>query len=168
VETPDLFELEPDEPERGQATAAARQSSPYPRAGTGVFAAGHRIGWIAGLVLALSSFMSWYSGRSLEGPTLAVVGWHTGAVGKLVFFVGLAVLVLAVLREAGVELPPAVPESLVVIALGALGTILVLVRVISIPDTFAGTSGRAIGIWIALAAALAVIVAGLLRAGEEL
>jgi hypothetical protein len=73
-----------------------------------------------------------------------------------------------VLREAGVELPPAIPESLVVIALGSLATILVLIRVISIPDTFAGTSGRGIGIWIALLSAIAVIVAGLLRAGEEL
>ncbi len=52
--------------------------------------------------------------------------------------------------------------------LGALATILVLIRLISIPDTFAGTSGRAIGIWIALLSSLAVIVAGLLRAGNEL
>jgi hypothetical protein len=44
----------------------------------------------------------------------------------------------------------------------------VLIRVISIPDTFAGTSGRGIGIWIALLSAVALIVAGLLRAGEEL
>jgi len=46
--------------------------------------------------------------------------------------------------------------------------VLVLIRLISIPDTFAGTSGRSIGLWIALLAALAVIAAGLLRAGEDL
>jgi hypothetical protein len=112
--------------------------------------------------------MSWYSGTSIEGPTLAVIGWHTGTIGKLIFFIGLAVIALAILREAGVELPPTVPESLVTIALGALATILVLIRLISIPDTFAGTSGRAIGIWIALLSGLAVIVAGLLRAAEEI
>lgn len=171
VETPDFFELEPDEEEQPRPERPAppeRRPVPQPRHGAGIWAAGKRLAWIAGLILMLSSFMSWYSGRSIEGPTLAVIGWHTGTIGKLVFFIGLAVIALAVLREAGIELPPAVPESLVVIALGALGTILVLVRVISIPDTFAGTSGRAIGLWIALLSALAVIAAGLLRAGEEL
>ncbi len=124
--------------------------------------------WVAGLVLALSSFMGWYAGSSLEGPTLSVIGWHTGALGKLVFFIGLAVIALALLREVGIELPPTVPESLVVVALGTLATIFVLVRLISIPDTFFGTAGRGIGIWISLLAALAVIAGGLLRAGEEL
>jgi hypothetical protein len=169
VETPDLFELDEDPEQQPLARqGAVQRASPHLRPGAGVWAAGERIGWIAGLVLTLSSFMSWYAGSSLEGPTVAVIGWHTGTIGKLVFFLGLLVLALAVLREAGVELPPAIPESLVVIALGALATILVLIRVISIPDTFAGTSGRGIGIWIALLSAIAVIVAGLLRAGEEL
>lgn len=175
METPDLFdfddeaELEPESerPERS-APPPPRRAEAYARPGIGLWAAGERIAWIAGLVLMLSSFMSWYSGRSIEGPTLAVIGWHTGTIGKLVFFIGLAVVVLAVLREAGVELPATVPESLVTIALGSLGTVLVLIRLISIPDTFAGTSGRAIGIWIALLSGLGVIAAGLLRAGEEL
>ena len=52
-------------------------------------------------------------------------------------------------------------------ALGALATIFVLIRVISIPDQFPG-SGRGIGIWISLLSALAVIAAGLLTASEEL
>lgn len=169
VETPDLFELDEDPDQQSRPRPGTeRRAGPYLRPGAAVWAAGERITWIAGLVLTLSSFMSWYAGSSLEGPTVAVIGWHTGTIGKLVFFLGLLVLALAVLREAGVELPPAIPESLVVIALGSLATILVLVRVISIPDTFAGTSGRGIGIWIALLSAIAVIVAGLLRAGEEL
>jgi hypothetical protein len=96
-----------------------------------------------------------------------VIGWHTGALGKLVFVIGLAVVALVILREAGIELPAAVPESLVVIALGALSTISVLIRLISIPDEFFG-AGRGIGIYISLIASLLVIVAGLLRAGEEL
>ena len=116
----------------------------------------------------LSSFMSWYSGKSVEGPTLAVIGWHTGTIGKIVFFLGALVVLLAILREAGIELPPSVPESLVTIGIGALATVLVLIRVISIPDTFAGTSGRGIGLWIALLAAICVIAAGLLQAGEDL
>ena len=171
VETPDLFDFDDPAPETQaprQPPAPERPPSPQLRPGGAIWTQGARIAWVAGLILMLSSFMSWYAGKSIEGPTLAVIGWHTGTIGKLVFFVGLAVVALAVLRETGFELPPNIPESLVTIALGALGTILVLIRLISIPDTFAGTSGRAIGIWIALLSALGVIVGGLLRAGQEL
>jgi len=101
-------------------------------------------------------------------PTTSVIGWHTGALGKLVFVIGLAVLALVILREAGIELPATVPESLVIIALGALSTIFVLIRLISVPDEFFGWRGRGIGIFISLIASLLVIAAGLLRAGEEL
>ena len=128
---------------------------------------GGRLTFLFGLLLAVSTLTGWYTGEGV-GTTVSVLGWHTGTIGKLVFFIGLLLVALAVLRQAGIELPPTVPESLVTIALGALATILVLIRLISIPDTFAGTSGRAIGIWIALLAALGVIGAGLLRAGEDL
>ena len=130
---------------------------------------GERVTALSGLVLMLSSFMGWYTGSSSDpGPTIAVIGWHTGVIGKLVFLLGLAIVVLVVLRELGIELPATVPESLVIIVLGALATILVLVRVISVPDSFYPFDGRGIGIWIALIAALGVIAGGLLRAGEEL
>jgi len=129
---------------------------------------GERLAWIAGLILAVSAFTDWYSGTQADGLTLSVTGWHVGSLGKLVFFVGLATLILEALREAGIELPAAVPESLVLIALGSLATIFVLIRLISIPDTFFGTAGRGIGIFISLAAAVLLIVAGLLRAAEEL
>ena len=134
--------------------------------GTGLWALGGRLTWISGLVLAISSFTGWYSGSG-DGLTLSVTGWNTGTLGKLVFFVGLAVLALVALREAGIALPATVPESLVVIGLGSLGTVFVLVRLISIPDEFVAT-GRSIGIWIALAAAVSVIAGGLLQASEEL
>ena len=125
--------------------------------------------WVAGLVLTISCFTDWYAGsESGGGFTISVIGWHTGALGKLVFVIGFAVLVLEALREAGIELPAPVPESLVVIALGSLATIFVLIRLISIPDTFIPASGRGIGIWISLVAAIAVILAGLVRASEEL
>ena len=129
---------------------------------------GERLAWIAGLVLAISAFTDWYAGTQADGLTLSVTGWHTGALGKLVFFIGLATLILEALREAGIELPAAVPESLVLIALGSLATVFVLIRIISIPDTFFGTAGRGIGIFISLGAAVLLIVAGLLRAAEEL
>ena len=111
--------------------------------------------------------MDWYAGSGV-GVKLAVIGWHSGVLGKLVFFIGLAVLALVALRESGFELPPNVPESLLVLGLGALATIFVLIRVISIPDAVLPADGRGIGIWIALLAALGVIFGGLLRAAEEL
>jgi hypothetical protein len=55
---------------------------------------------------------------------------------------------------------------MVVAGLGALATVFVLVRLISIPDDFA-PAGRSIGIWISLLAALFLIAAGLLRSAEE-
>jgi hypothetical protein len=155
---------------------AEEQAEPYyepdeevfVRPGTGIWSIGGRLTWVAALVLALSSFTGWYAGSSIAGPTLSVIGWHTGVLGKLVFFVGLALLALAALREFGFELPPTIPESLVVIALGSLATIFVLIRLISIPDSIPPPAGRGIGIWISLLAALAVIVGGLLKASEEL
>ena len=127
---------------------------------------GERLTWISGLVLALSAFTGWYA-SSGEGPTVAVIGWHTGTLGTLVFLIGLAVIALAVLREAGIALPATVPESLIVIILGSVATVFVLIRLISIPDRFFPFE-RGIGIWISLVAAIAVIVAGLLRASDEL
>src|SRR5204862_7087764 len=132
-----------------------------------LWAAGERLTPLAGLILMLSTLMGWYVGSG-DGLTISVIGWHTGVVGKLVFFIGLAVLALVALRQAGIELPATVPESLVVIALGALSTIFVLIRLINVPDEFFGWRGRGIGIFISLLASLAVIAAGLLRAGEEL
>ncbi len=162
MSTPDFFELEvPGDP------APPPAGYPRPAPGGGLWAAGERITWIAGLVLALSSFMDWYAGSGV-GVKLAVIGWHSGVLGKLVFFLGLAVVALAVLRELGFELPPSVPESLLVLGIGTLAAIFILIRVISIPDSVLPADGRGIGIWIALIAALGVIAGGLLRAAEEL
>jgi len=126
---------------------------------------GEALAWLSGLVFALSSFMGWYSFEG-ELATVSVIGWHTGTLGKLVFFVGLAVLLFLVLGATGLELPPNLPAGAVVSGIGAVGTILVLVRIIDIPDRFSG-AGRGIGLWISLLAGLLVIVAGFVKANEE-
>lgn len=131
-----------------------------------IWGAGERLTWLSGLVLALSTLMGWYVGVG-EEPTIAVIGWHTGAIAKIVLVIGLAVIALHLLHAAGIELPATVPESLIVIVLGSLATILVLIRVITIPEEFQPAS-RGIGLWISLIASLLVIAAGLLRASEEL
>ena len=132
----------------------------------GLFGLGDGLGLLAGVVLAVSSFTGWYTGEG-EGVTISVLGWNTGILGKLILFVGLAVVLVLVLRELGIEPPAALPQSLVTVALGALATIFVLVRVISVPDDFF-FANRGVGLWISLVAAIAVIVSGLIQASEEL
>jgi hypothetical protein len=160
VEGSDLFLDPPSGPPPPRNTG-------YRPAADGIWAAGDRVTWVSGLVLMLSSFMGWYSGSGL-GVKLAVIGWHTGTLGKLVFFIGLAIVVLVALRAYGFDLPSSIPESLVVLGLGAVATVFVLIRVISIPDAVLPADSRGIGLWIALVAALGVIAGGLLRAAEDL
>ncbi len=160
MQEPDVY-LDPDPPAPSPGAPEAR---PRPE---GIWAAGDRIAWVSGLILALSSFMDWYTGSSV-GVMLSVIGWHTGLLGKLVFFIGLAVVAIVLLRESGIDLPPSTPESLVILALGVLATVFVLIRVITIPDSVLPADSRGIGIWIALLSALGVIAGGLLRAAEDL
>jgi hypothetical protein len=161
VGTADFFDIENPQPGSRGPSGSLRPGM------SGLWGAGERITWIAGLVLALSSFMDWYAGSGV-GVKLAVIGWHSGILGKLVFFLGLAVLVIVTLRELGFELPPSIPESLVVLGIGALAAVFVLIRIISIPDAVLPADGRGIGIWISLLASLGVILGGILRAAEEL
>lgn len=132
----------------------------------GIVGIGDRLGVLAGVTLAVSAFTGWYTGPSV-GVTVSVTGWNTGTVGKVVFGLGVLTVLVLALRELGIELPAAIPESLVTIALGSVATVLVLVRVFSIPDDFF-FAGRGVGIWISLASAIGVIVAGLLQASEEM
>ena len=127
---------------------------------------GGRLTFLFGLLLAMSSLTGWYTGAG-NGTTVSVIGWHTGTIGKLVLVLGLVAVLIAVLREVGVTMPASVPESLVAIGIGSIATVLVLVRIISIPDSFFFAS-RGLGIWISLACAMGLIAAGLLEASEEL
>ena len=159
VETPETLPEPGWEPAPEPAPATRR-------AGPSLWGLGEQATWVTGLVLALSALTGWYSGEG-EGVTVSVIGWHTGLLGKLVLVIGVLAILVVVLRQWGFELPAAAPESLAVIALGALATIFVLVRAISIPEEFF-FAGRSIGLWISLGASVALIGAGLLQASEEL
>ena len=111
--------------------------------------------------------MGWYTISGDLRGSLSVLGWNTGTIGKLVFAVGVVVLLLLALRAFGVELPPSVPDGIVIAALGLLATILILIRLIDIPETFQPMVGRGIGIWLSLLAAQLLIVAGLLNSAED-
>jgi len=129
---------------------------------------GVRLAWVSGLVLTISAFTDWYTATLANGLTFAVTGWHTGTLGKLVFFVGLATLILEASRAAGILLPASVPDRLVLIALGALAVIFVLIRLISVPDTYFLTTTRGVGLYVSLLGALGLLGAGLLRTAEDL
>lgn len=159
VQTPESYRSFPPEP---HARRRAARRSPM------LVEWAERLAWVSGLVLAVSAFTDWYAGTLPNGLTLSVTGWHSGALGKLVFFVGLVTLILEALREAGIALPPAVPERLVLVGLGALATIFVLIRILSVPDTYFVSTARGVGIFIALIAALGLLGTGLLRTAEEL
>lgn len=111
--------------------------------------------------------MDWYTSTLPNGLTYAVTGWHSGALGILVFFIGLATLILEALHIAGIELPPSVPEPFVIIGLGSLASIFVLLRLAWIPNTFFAAGSRGIGLWVALFAAFGLVAAGLLRVAER-
>jgi hypothetical protein len=131
----------------------------------GIWGAGDMVIWVSGLVLMLSTLMDWYAGSG-PGVKLSVIGWHTGVLGKLVFFIGFAIVVLMILHAYGFDLPA--PEWLVVLALGALSTVFVLMRVVNIPDSVLPADTRGVGIWVSLVASLGVVAGGLLRAAEDL
>ena len=154
-------------PEPDWEPTAEPEAEPAPRrARPSLWGLGEQVTWVTGLALALSALTGWYSGEG-EGVTVSVIGWHTGVLGKLVLAIGLLAILVVALRQWGIDLPAAVPESLLVVALGSLATIFVLVRAISIPDEFF-FAGRGIGLWISLLASVALIGAGLLQASEEL
>ena len=138
VQTPEFLPPEPfDDPPEWEPDRPPRPAQTLP-------GLGERLTWLSGLVLAISAFTGWYVGSG-EGLRIAVIGWHTGVLGKLVFFIGLAL-----------------------IALGAVATIFVLLRLITIPQDLLPADGRGVGIWVSLVAALLAIGAGIVRAGEEM
>ena len=161
METPEFIPSEP------QYAAPEPFDEGYPQPAGILPGLGDRLTWITGLVLSISAFTGWYKGSG-DGLDISVLGWHTGVLGKLVFVIGLALIALVVLREAGIELPASVPGSLVVVALGVLATIFVIVRLIWVPEDLLPADGRDVGLFISLAAALAAIAAGLVRASEEM
>jgi hypothetical protein len=61
-----------------------------------------------------------------------------------------------------------VPESLVVVALGAVATIFAIVRLVTIPEDLLPAHSRGVGLWVSLLAALLAIAAGIVRASEEM
>ena len=94
----------PCSPTSSRTRASRSRPAPPRPVVQGIWGSGDRIVWLAAFTLTLSTLMGWYSGDSV-GVKLAVIGWNTGVLGKLVFFIGFAALAIVILREFGVELP---------------------------------------------------------------
>jgi hypothetical protein len=120
-----------------------------------------------GVVLLISLFLSWY-GVSVDvagfSASESFNGWEVlGFIDILLFLIAVGAIALVAARAVG-QLPAEVPGALVLLALGALGVLLVLYRIIDIP-----TEGdipdevdlsRKFGIFIALIGAAAVAYGG--------
>lgn len=115
--------------------------------------------WIAGasgLALLVSLFLAWYDGQT---------AWESFAVLDVVFAaVGLAALAIPIVT-AGYRAPalPLALQSLTTLV-AMLGLVLVLVRVVNLPD---GVDGRQGGLWIALLATFGVVAGCLLAIRDE-
>jgi hypothetical protein len=131
----------------------------------------------AGLLLIISLFLNWYkvsAEAAFVDASASVSAWDAlSFIDILLFLIGVAAIVVAGLRAANV-LParPPVSPGLLVLVLGALAVLLVLFRILSIPDEGAGDIagidvGRSFGIFIALIAAAGVTVGGWLGWNEE-
>jgi hypothetical protein len=131
----------------------------------------------SGLVLIISLFLEWYNisaKTAFVNASQGFSGWKAlGFIDILLFLIGLVAIAVAVTKAMNV-LPKSLPASpgLIVLALGGLALLLVLFRLLSIPDNGAGSIpgvdvGRSFGIFIALLAAAGVTLGGWLSWNEE-
>ena len=120
--------------------------------------AGEVVAAASGVALLASLFLPWY------GPD-DVSGWESlAAIDILLAFVAAAGVLLAVVTAT--QSVPAVPIALsaMVTFAGLAGVLLVLFRVVDIPD---GASGREWALWLGLAGAAGIVLGGALAMRDE-
>jgi hypothetical protein len=130
---------------------------------------------VSGAALLVSLFVPWYStadvaagaGWTRYAPlgTASLSGWESlGVIDVILALIALSAIALLVVTAT--QSVPAVPIALdaVVALAGIVATVLVLVRVLWIPD---GADGREWGLWLALAAALGIAAGAWLAMRDE-
>jgi hypothetical protein len=131
----------------------------------------------AGILLILSLFLEWYNvsaKTAFVDASQGVSGWEAlGFIDILLFLIGAIAVAIAITKALNV-LPKQLPASpgLILLGLGGLALLLVLFRLLSIPDNGAGSIpgvdvGRSFGVFVALLAAAGVTVGGWLSWNEE-
>jgi heme A synthase len=122
--------------------------------------AGEWVAGISGLVLLVSLFLAWYSD---DAGTRT--GWQSlGALDVVLALVALSALAIPVVTAF--HRVPALPlahQSLTALV-GVLAVVLVLIRVLNMPDW---ATGREWGLWVALAATVGVTAGGLRAMRDE-
>jgi hypothetical protein len=122
--------------------------------------AGEWIAGISGLVLLVALFLPWY-GNDAGSRT----GWESlGALDVLLALVALSALAIPIVTAF--QRVPAVPlaHQALTTLVGVLAALLVLGRVLNMPDWAAS---REWGLWVALAATLGIVVGGFLAVRDE-
>lgn len=134
-----------------------------------------RDGWVVvggGALVLIASLLPWY-GLSTPFASISVSGWGAGFTAwfSVVLCVAAAGYVLA--RASGIALPTLpVGPSLLVAGLAGLAVVLMLIRLVTLPTGSAGgifsrayqfSYGPRIGLFVALAGAVAQLLFGYLR-----
>jgi len=120
--------------------------------------AGEWVAAVSGVALLVSLFLPWY------GPG-SVTGWESlAAIDVLLAFVAAAGVLLAIVTAA--QDVPAVPIAFsgLLTFVGLFGVVLVLFRVVDLPD---GASGREWALWLGLAGAAGITAGAALAMRDE-
>jgi len=117
--------------------------------------------WVAaasGVTLLVSLFLPWYEPTTSAWESLA-------AIDVLLAFVAASGILLAIVTA--VQRVPAVPiaTSALVAISGMFGVLLVLFRLIDIPD---GAAGREWALWLGLAGALGIVAGAFIAMRDEI
>jgi hypothetical protein len=125
--------------------------------------AGEWVAALCGLALLVSLWLPWYSGSSAAVSSLSGWEWLAALDVPLALIAATAVALLIV---TAVQDVPAVPIafSVFVTLAGMLGVVLVLIRVVSLPET---ADGRDWGLWLALASSVGIVAGGLIAMRDE-
>jgi hypothetical protein len=115
---------------------------------------------VAGVLLAVSLFLPWYEFAGVQHDA-----WNSLTVAELPA-AGAALLALALVAATITQRSPALPVALAVwtTTIGLVGVLAVVIRVIALPGA---ASERCYGLWLALAGAIGVLVAGWLSMRDE-
>ena len=123
----------------------------------------------SGLALLIFMFVPWYrNDRGFDLQSLSA--WKAFAFIDLVLFAAAALAIGLAAARAARAIPPDLPASppTVVAAAGALATLLVLYRIVELPDPGVDgvEIGRKIGVYLGLIASIGIALGGLTAMSE--
>lgn len=120
--------------------------------------------WVAaasGMVLLLALFLPWYT----VDPGQSTTAWESFAILDIVLAL-IAASAVALLLVTATQPVPAVPVALaaLVAIAGFVATVLVLIRVVELPD---GAAGREWALWLGFAGSLGIPTGAMLAVRDE-